>query len=190
VLQDADMKILMESFRTDSLVGLRDRALIATMFYTFARVSAVLALNVGDVYQNGRRFFLNFREKGGKHHPMPAHHLLEGYLEQYVAAAGISENRKEALFRTARGRTGTLTSNRMARDQVHKMVRRRCREAGLGERFGCHTFRASGITNYRKRGGSLEMAQQMAGHACADTTRLYDRSMDEVSVTEVERIQI
>ena len=156
------------------------------MFYTFARVSAMLALAVGDFYQNGRRYFLRLREKGGAYHPMPVHHLLEEYLADYLTAAGLSADRSEALFQaTAKGK---LNGRRLRRDEAHMIVRRRCKDASIGESFGCHSFRASGITNYRRRGGSLEMAQEMAGHASADTTRLYDRSQEEVTLSEVERI--
>lgn len=187
-MQDEDLKVLFASVKTDTVVGLRDRALIGTMFYSFARVSAVLGMNVGDYFQNGKRYFIRLKEKGGKYHPLPVHHKLEEYLDAYLLCAKIQTEKKEPLFRTCSGIN--LASTRMSRDQVFKMVRRRCLDAGLGGEFGCHSSRASGITNYRKRGGTLEMAQQMAGHASADTTRLYDRSNEEVSLTEIERVQI
>ena len=71
-----------------NLIGLRDRALIAAMFFTFARVGAVVAMNVEDYYPQGKRWWLRLQEKGGKQHDMPAHHTLEAYLDAYVKAAG------------------------------------------------------------------------------------------------------
>jgi len=68
------------------------------------------------------------------------------------------------------------------------MVKRRCKAAGLGERFTNHTFRATGITAYLKNEGQLEHAQYMAGHASPRTTKLYDRRAQEASLDEVERI--
>jgi site-specific recombinase XerD len=57
-----------------------------------------------------------------------------------------------------------LTKNAMTPKDAWGMVRRRARDAGLETRTGCHTFRATGITNYLENGGSLEKAQQMAAH--------------------------
>jgi integrase len=75
-------------------VGLRDRALMAVMTYTFARVGAVVAMRVEDYYPGGKRWWVRLREKGGKRHEMPAHHKLEQLLDEYLAAAGIRENGK------------------------------------------------------------------------------------------------
>ena len=71
--------------------GLRDLALIAAMFYSFARVSAVLKLKVDDYYHNGARRRLRLHEKGGKEHDMPVHHLLERILDEYIVVAGPLE---------------------------------------------------------------------------------------------------
>jgi integrase/recombinase XerD len=69
--------------------GLRDLALIAAIFYSFARVSAVLKLKVDDYYHNGARRRLRLHEKGGKEHEMPVHHLLEQILNEYIEATGL-----------------------------------------------------------------------------------------------------
>ena len=68
------------------------------------------------------------------------------------------------------------------------MVRRRAKEARIETAIGCHTFRATGITVYLSNGGTLEKAQQMAAHESAKTTKLYDRTNDEITLGEVERI--
>jgi integrase len=121
---------------------------------------------------------------------MPTHHNLDLYLEEYIAAAGIAQDRKGLLFRTTRGRSGKLTGNPMLQSDVWRMIRRRALSAGIRTEIGCHTFRATGITAYLKNGGRLEVAQQMAAHESARTTGLYDRRSDEVSLDEVERIGI
>ena len=76
------------------LVGLRDRALMAVMTYTFARVSAAVAMRVEDYFPNGKRWWVRLQEKGSKRHEMPAHYKLEHYLDEYVAAAGIRDHDK------------------------------------------------------------------------------------------------
>ena len=76
------------------------------MFFTFARVGAVVAMDVEDYYPQGKRAWLRLHEKGGKQHDMPAHHTLEEYLDAYIQAAGIADDHKGPLFRTAPG-TGT-----------------------------------------------------------------------------------
>ena len=138
------------------LVGLRDRALIGVMVYSFARISAVVAMEVEDYFSNGKRWWLRLHEKGGKRHEMPAHHKLEQFLDDYLDAAGIRDGGKSPLFRSALGRTGILTDRPLHRIDAYQMVRRRTAEAGLNGKLGCHVFRATGITAYLDAGGTLE----------------------------------
>jgi integrase len=88
------------------------------------------------------------------------------------------------------GRTGTLTATAMNRVDAWRMVQRRAAELGTRVRIGCHTFRATGITAYLEVGGTLENAQAMAAHESPRTTKLYDRTGDEITLDEVERITI
>ena len=175
---------------TPYLVGLRDRAIVAAMTYTFARVGAVVALTVEDYYPRKKRRGLRLHEKNGKVNEVPCHHRLEEYLDAYLEAAGIAADRKGPLFRSAFGKTRRLSDRAMLRSDVWRMIRRRAADAGIETDIGCHTFRATGITDYLENGGRIEVAQKMAGHSNAKTTGLYDRRKGDVSLDEVERIGI
>jgi len=173
-----------------SLVGLRDRALIATMVYSFARINAVLEMKVRDYFVQGRRGWVRLHEKSGKEHEVPCHHNLETYLDEYIAAAGIAHDRNGPLFRMAAGKTGELTQNKMWQQDAYAMIQRRAANAGIKTKIGNHTFRATGITAYLKNKGTLEAAQHIANHESPRTTKLYDRRQDEISLDEVEKISI
>ena len=191
VLTADEARTLLESISTATVVGLRDRALIALMTYTFARVGAAAEkMRVEDVYVQGGRTWVRLHEKGGKRHEMPCHHKLEEYLNEYTQAAGIGDDPKGFLFRTTQGQSGYLTKRAMSQADAYRMIRRRAADAGIRTKIGCHTFRATGITEYLRNGGKLEVAQQMANHESARTTGLYDRRNDQVSLDEVERILI
>jgi len=190
VLTKEQARRLLESVDTSTLVGLRDRALIGVMIYSFARIGAVVAMRVEDYYPGAKRWWIRLHEKGGKRHEMPAHHKLEQFLDEYLAAAGIHEDGKTPLFRSAIGKTGMLTDKPMHRVDAYRMVRRRTAEAGFKIKLGCHVFRATGITAYLEVGGTLENAQAMAAHESPRTTKLYDRTGDEITLDEVERITI
>ena len=90
VLSPEEARALLDSIDVTDLSGLRDRALIAVMVYSFARVSAVIGMNVEDYYQQGKRWWLRLHEKGGKHHEVPAHHNAEEYLDAYIEAASLA----------------------------------------------------------------------------------------------------
>ena len=188
VLTAEEMGQLLTSIKTDSLAGLRDRALIAIMAYSLARVSAVIAMNVQDYFPQGKRYFFRLHEKGGKYHEVPAHHRAEAYVDAYLEATSITNEKKKPLFRSLTPQ-GTLSENRLRRTKVWEMIKRRARQAELPETTTCHTFRATGITTYLENGGSIEKAQRMAGHADPKTTGLYDRTSDKVSLDEIERIR-
>ena len=119
-----------------ALVGLRDRALIGVMVYTFARVNAVLLMKVRDYFVQGRRGWVRLHEKGGKEHEVPCHHSLERYLDEYIAAAGIAEEPDAPLFQTAAGKTGTLTGKAMWQQDAYRMIQRRTRDTGIKTRIG------------------------------------------------------
>lgn len=191
VLTAAEARQLLDAIDTSTLHGLRDRAVVATMLFTFARVSAVVGMNVGDYYPVGRRAFIRLHEKGGKHHELPAHHNAAEYLDGYVMAAGIGDDRHGPLFRTFSGKAGRLTENRMTRSDVLRTIKSRAVRAGLpSHQVTCHTFRATGITAYLENGGTLEHAQAIAAHESPRTTKLYDRTADAVTLDEIERIAI
>src|SRR4051812_3169758 len=141
-------------------------------------------------YPQGKRWWVRLHEKGGKRHEMPAHHNLEAYLDAYIKAAGIGDDGKSPLFRSAIGRTGILTGKPMNRIDAYRMVQRRAAALSMQVHIGCHTFRATGITAYLDNGGTLENAQLMAAHESPRTTKLYDRTGDEITLDEVERIAI
>jgi site-specific recombinase XerD len=190
VLVTDQARELLESIDTSSVVGLRDRALIGVMTYTFARVGAVVSMTVDDYYPEGKRWWLRLHEKGGKRHDMPAHHKLEAYLDEYLDAAGIRGQGRTPLFRSTIGKTGILTGLPVHRVDVYRMIRRRAADVSFNAKIGCHTFRATGITAYLEAGGTLENAQAMAAHESPRTTKLYDRKADVITLDEVERITI
>ena len=190
VLDREEARRLLDSLDTGSLVGLRDRAFIGLLIYTFARVGAAVAMTVADFYPQGRRYWVRLHEKGGKLHELPCHHNLEAWLHEYVAAAGIAEEKRSPLFRSAFGRTDRLTDRALVERNALDLVQRKARQAGVMTAICNHTFRATGITAYMENGGTLEKAQAIAAHESPRTTKLYDRSADQITLDEVERIVI
>jgi site-specific recombinase XerD len=188
VLAADEARALLDSIPTDSLIGLRDRALIGVMVYSFARVNAVRGMKVKDYFTQGRRGWVRLHEKGGKEHEVPCHHMLEKLLDEYIAAAGIAGDAEGPLFRTTGRKTGVAQA--MWQQDAYRMIQRRAAAAGIKTKIGNHTFRATGITAYLKNKGTLEHAQTLANHASPRTTKLYDRRSDEISLDEVEKIAI
>ncbi|MDB4614304.1 tyrosine-type recombinase/integrase [bacterium] len=132
---------------------------------------------------------VRLHEKGGRYHEMPLHHNAEAFLLEYFDAANLHGQRGIPLFCTI-GRRRELTENRMHRNDALRMIKRRACHAGVNPQICCHTFRATGITEYMRNGGTLERAQHMAAHASSKTTNMYNRVNDEVTLDEVERIVI
>jgi integrase/recombinase XerC len=100
VLDPSEARALLDSIDTSTVVGLRDRALIGLMVYSFARIGAALGMSVEDVFTQNRRLWVRLHEKGGKRHAMPCHHNLEEYLTAYLDGASLRGDPKGPLFRT------------------------------------------------------------------------------------------
>ena len=118
VLSDDEARTLLESLPTDMTAGLRDRALIGSMLYTFGRVGAVIAMNVEDYrMSNHQRSFL-LHEKDGRVHQVPAHHSLIEYLGEYMDATDLWDKPKEPLFQAVDITKSRLKGTRINRHNV------------------------------------------------------------------------
>jgi integrase len=176
VLNQAEDRVLFEAInhKTDeeghwvekgshemAIAELCDRALIGVMVYSFARVGAMLGMNVGDYYKQGKRWSLRLHEKGGRHREVPAHHKLEKHLGAYRAAGGLAGRKGEPLFRSLDRQRGP-TGRRLAACEAPAMIRCRARDAGVGNAVCCPAFRATAITDYL---ASLSLSASLS--ACA-----------------------
>ena len=113
----------------------------------------------------------------------------EEFTDEYLEAAEIRNQKNGPLFRKV-DKHGALTLEALNRQAVLKMIKRRAQAVGLPETIGCHSFRATAITIYRKNGGTLNGAQELAGHKQVKTTQLYDHSGDAITLDEVERVAV
>ena len=187
----AGARQLLASLDTSTVVGLRDRAIVAILIFTASRAGAVATLRRGSFYHAGDQRMLHFEEKGGKSREIPVRHDLEQMVFEYLDAAGLRNARKDTpLFRTAYKKTGQLTQNALYVVDVCRMVKRRLRDAGLPGVLSPHSFRVTAITDLLEQGVPLEDVQRLAGHADPRTTRLYDRRQKKITRNIVERISI
>ncbi len=189
-LEPAVARRIIDAIDTRSVIGLRDRALIALMVYAFARVGAATGMRVEDVVAHNSRLWVRLPDRGGKQHAMPCHRHLESYLREYISGAGLAGEPKALLFQTCSRATARLTGNPLPQANAYAMVQRRAKAAGVAARVGNHTFRATGLAAYLDNGGTLEKAARMANHVSIRTTQLYDRRADEVTLDDVERVSI
>ncbi len=184
-------RALLASVDTGTLIGKRDKAILATLAYTACRAGAVAKLRLGDFQADGTQYVLRFQEKGGKSREIPVRHDLQGFIRGYLEAAGIAAEPKDRpLYRTGNGRSGLLTGNAMDSVTVCELVKRRLKDAGLPSRLSPHSFRVAAITDLLTQGVPLEDVQYLAGHAEPRTTGLYDRRQKRVTRNIVERISI
>ena len=190
MLSAAQARELLDSIDVSTLVGLRDRALIGLMVYPLRARRRGRRHARRGLFANGKRWWVRLNEKGGKGQKCRRITLSKPYLDAYMHAAAKFGAQGTPLFRSADWHTGALTELPMHRIDVWRMVRRRATAAGIDAEIGCHTFRATGLTAFLANGGTLENAQAMADEASPRTTQLYDRTGDEVTLDEVERIAI
>lgn len=188
VLSATEARRLLDAIPTDTLIGLRDRAMIGVMVYTFARVGALVAITVEDYFESRGRRHLRLHEKGGKVITVALNMHAAEYLQAWLEAADIGAHRKSPLFRAIQ--YGQLRPQAPAPQDLWARVKRYANAAGLAADVSNHSFRATGITVYLENGGTLEKAQYMAGHAKPETTKLYDRRREMETAGEVDKILI
>jgi integrase/recombinase XerC len=140
VLEPEEARRLLNSIDAATPAGLRDRALISLMVYSFARIGAALGMKVEDVFTQNRRLWVRLHEKGGKDHAMPCHHNLEQILTAYLDGAGLAADLKGPLFRTIGRGTGQLTRSSLPQANAYQMIRRRAEAAGIKTKIGNHSL--------------------------------------------------
>jgi integrase/recombinase XerD len=174
-----------------TVVGLRDRAILATMRFTACRAGAVARLRLQDFQHDGEQYVLRFQEKGGKSREIPVRLELQREILAYLAAASIGADAKDRpLFRSTVRKTKQLTGNALTSKSICELVKRRLKAAGLPKRLSPHSFRVTAITDLLTQGVPLEDVQYLAGHSSPRTTRLYDRRQKKVTRSIVERLSI
>src|SRR5262249_31315412 len=138
-----------EPVEVADVVGLRDRAIIATLAYTACRAGAVAKPRLGDFQHDGTQYVLQFQEKGGKSREIPVRRDLEGFILAYIAAAGIADDAKDSpLFRAGNGRSSKLAAGPLGTERICERVKRRLKDAGLSP----HSFRVTAITSLLEQG--------------------------------------
>src|SRR3954452_24193159 len=131
---DRQVRDLIDSVGTGDVIGVRDKTLLMILAYTAARAGAVARLRTMDYITDGRSWFFNLGEKGGKLHQVPARHDLQLQMERYLKSAGLEgRSDKTPLFRTVRKRKRELTDRGLDGNDLLRIVKRRLKGAGLPE---------------------------------------------------------
>jgi integrase/recombinase XerD len=178
-LSDGQARKLLEAPPEDTLKGIRDRAIIATLLYHGMRREELCSLKVKDL--QSRQGVIHFKVKGkrGKIRFVPAHAQAQRLIESYLAMAGHGADNDGPLFRPVRNnRTGELERPLNANSLYRNVVRKYGQETGLNLEVNglcVHSMRATGATNALEHGADIAKVQEWLGHANVSTTRLYDR---------------
>jgi integrase/recombinase XerD len=188
VFEQAEIAAFLASIKPNTLKGIRDKAIFSVLFYSWCRVSALTSLRVADYYERGGTRWLRFQEKRGREHELPVHSKAREALDLWLEACGPCLNAEAPLFPSfAKDR---LSSRHLNRRSVLKLVEKQAHATGILKKVCCHSFRATGITEYMNRGGTIDLAQRIAGHQSSTTTKIYDRSRDRLTLAEIERVSI
>jgi integrase/recombinase XerD len=173
VVTTQHIRRLLDSITLISPKDYRDRALIGIVVYCFARLNTALAMKVRDFFIKDRHTWVRLPGKGGTSHELPCHSELQLFLEEYIAAAGLSYSPDGPLFRGAIGNTGRLREGRITARAAYGIFHRRAAAAGINASMGAGILHATAISAYLAKGGRLQAAQWIANHKHPDTTLKY-----------------
>ena len=190
VFEEAEIVTFLDSISPNSLKDIRDKALFSVLLYSWCRVSALINLSVSDYYERGGTRWLRFEEKRGKEHEVPVHSKAKEAVDLWLERSHLASKPSAPLFPSFGKDRETLNWRRLDRRSVLKLVEKRAKASGIQKRVCCHSFRATGVTEYMNSGGTIEIAQRIAEHTSPATTRIYDRSGDQLTLQEIERVQI
>jgi integrase/recombinase XerD len=181
VLDPAEVEAILSQPDVSGPLGVRDRAILETLYATGIRVSELVSLRQSNVFPSEQ--FIRVTGKGSKERIVPIGRSALGWIERYRAGAraGLAGSRggADALFLNARG----TPISRMA---VWTIVRNCTRKSGIGKEVHPHTFRHSFATHLLEGGADLRSVQEMLGHVNISTTQIYTH-IDREYLREVHR---
>lgn len=191
-LKPHEMRAFLDAIRPETLLDLQERAIIALMGFSCARVGAVVKMKQEDVYEEDGHLYVRLHEKRDNRHYVPCHPELEGYLREFLnrskkPAEDCDPNPAGWLFRRWDKKRKALRAQPLSRLICYHMVKRRNATVGLSQVTN-HTFRATGITTFLEAGGALDDARRLANHASVNTTKLYDHRKEKVAMKDVQMI--
>ena len=177
-LGDHQARALLNAPRTDTLKGLRDRAILSVLLYHALRREELSKLRVKDfnLMRTGVAH-IRVQGKGGKTRFVPTHPATLGHITAYLERAGHGGDLDGFLFRPMRNTRGGSTEQGLTVHGVYEnAVKMYLREIGLsGELFAPHALRATAATNALTHEADIARVQEWLGHASIQTTRIYDR---------------
>jgi integrase/recombinase XerD len=178
-LGDAQVRKLLDAPSEDTLKGVRDRAILATLLYHGMRREELCRLRVRDI--QSRQGVLHFRVKGkrDKVRFVPVHVTAQRLIEQYLALAGYGTDIAGPVFRpVTNNRTGKLDRPLDPASIYRNIVVKYGLETGVSAEVNglcVHSLRATAATNALSHEADIAKVQEWLGHANVSTTRLYDR---------------
>lgn len=181
---------LLAAPSTDSLKGVRDRAILSVLLFGALRREEVASLTVKDFHQlRGGIPHLHVKGKGGKVRYVPLHHDTIVTIRQYLALAGHHNDRRGPLFRPIRSKTGCCDGALTADGIYACVVRKYLQQIGIvGDRLGPHALRATAATSALLNNADLGQVQAWLGHASVVTTRMYDKRSTNALKSAIRRV--
>ncbi len=163
-----EMERLLNAVKTDSAIGLRDRAMLELLYAAGLRISELVNLKVTDVNLN--EAVLRCRGKGDKERLIPVGKEAIKWLRRYIeeARGELLKNRKDEgwLFLSVRGK-------RLSREAFWHRFKVYLTKAGLSLSYYPHSIRHAFATHLLERGVDLRTLQEMLGHSSLNTTQIY-----------------
>ena len=167
---------ILDAPNPSTLLGVRDRAILAVGLQVGFRRAEIAGLKVGDFHMNRGFDSLKVVRKGGKKGSLAIHPQAAQRIRDYLELAGHGDDMEGPLFRPVRDNRKGLEARRpLHPDVIDRTLRKYARSIGLDRGYSAHSMRATFITTALDNGASLEDVQSAAGHADPSTTKLYDR---------------
>jgi site-specific recombinase XerD len=170
---DHQARELLDAPDGSSLMGKRDRAILATLLYHALRRDELCRLKVKDFKQERRGVpHMKITGKGGKTRFIPLHPAASGLIHDYLDAAEHGHEETGALFRSVSNNRNKESQQPITPDGIYKLVQKY--SIKLGFKIGAHSLRATAATNALDHQADIAKVQEWLGHANIATTRMYD----------------
>lgn len=181
VLLQGEIDLLLSAPDTTRRKGIRDKAVLETLYATGMRVSELVGLHLDDVHPEFH--YAKCFGKGGKERIVPLGSYAEAAIDAYLTQCRgvfLKGKKNPSLFLNQRG--GTLS-----RQSVWTMLKQYGDQVGLGDALSPHTLRHSLAAHMLENGADLRTVQEILGHADLATTQIYTQLLQKTITEEFKK---
>ncbi len=189
-LTEEECKILLASIDTSTVLGLRNKAIMALALTTALRKSEIINIRICDIKKYAQYDVVEVIRKGGKRDLAKLQPKVKSLIEEYIFATKRSEEKYNNAYLFVGHSSNNRNGEKLDPSALNYMIKKICKDCGINKKLKVHSTRHTAITLAITQGATIEKVREFAAHRSIATTNRYIHSIDKLKENPGDNIDI